>query len=306
MATAPAATTTEFLYPQSVNTMTDTMANYTNALPQFANDVYQNWYDQPLSTGTTPYQQQAWETAMSNPSQQWLSPLQQAGGMYQQSANYDPNQLQQYLNPYTQGANQATINQSNKNLFENILPGVNSTFAGSGQFGSSRNADFENRAIRDQQQTLTNTLSQANSQNYQQAQQDYLNWAKNAQNAAAGLQGVAGTGSTITQTGLTNQMTAAQQQQAQEQSTLDKAYQDYLTRQQYPLTAATALTGAAQKVGSIQQPNINVPVTQPDNVSRVLAAIQAMNAGLSDSSTQALLGQIFGSDIFSSGTTTGV
>jgi len=302
-----ADTTTEFLYPQAVNTMTDTMANYTGSMPQFATDVYQNWYNQPLSTGATPMQQQAWDTAMSNPSQQWLSPLQQASSMYQQTGAYDPNQLQQHLNPYLQDANQATMNLSNQNLFQNILPGVNSTFAGTGQFGSSRNADFTNRAIQNQQQTLSNTLANANLQGWQQANQDYLNWAKMGQSSAAGLQGVAGTGSTIEQTGLTNMMTAAQQQQAQQQATLDKSYQDYLTRQQYPLTALGALGTAAKNIGSIQQPNINVPVAQPDDVSKVLAAIQAMNAGLSDSSTQTLLNTIFGSDIFSSTTpTTGV
>ena len=59
--------TTEFLYPQAVNTMVDTAANYTNTLPQFSTDVYQNWYNQPLSTGTTPMQQQVWDTAMANP-----------------------------------------------------------------------------------------------------------------------------------------------------------------------------------------------------------------------------------------------
>lgn len=300
---AAGQSTTEFLYPQAVNQMTDTMANYAGSMPQFAQDVYQNWYDQPLSTGTTPMQQQAWDTAMANPQQQWLSPLQQASSMYQQGANFDPNQLQQHLNPYLQDANQATVNLSNQNLFQNILPGVNSTFAGTGQFGSSRNADFTNRAIQNQQQTLSNTLANANLQGWNQANQDYLNWAKMGQSAASGLQGIAGTGSTIEQTGLTNMLTAAQQQQAQQQQTLDKAYQDYLTRQQYPLTAVGALSTAAKNIGGVQQPNINVPVAETDNISRVLAAIQAMQAGLSDSATQSLLNSIFsgGTNPFSTG-----
>lgn len=294
--------TTEYLYPQAVNSMVDTTANYVSSLPQFTTDVYQNWYNQPLSTGTTPMQQQTWDTAMANPQQQWLAPLQQASSMYQQGANFDPNQLQQHLNPYLQDANQATMNLSNQNLFQNILPGVNSTFAGTGQFGSSRNADFTNRAIQNQQQTLSNTLANANLQGWNQANQDYLNWAKMGQSAASGLQGVAGAGSAIDQTGLTNMFTASQAQQAQEQATLDKSYQDYLTRQQYPLTAAGALSQAAGNIGKVQQPNVNVPVSQPDNVSRVLAAIQAMQAGLTDSATQSLLNTIFGdSSPFSTG-----
>jgi len=96
---------------------------------------------------------------------------------------------------------------------------------------------------------------------------------------------------------------AAQQQQAQEQSTLDKAYQDYLTRQQYPLSAVGALSTAVKNIGGVQQPNINVPVTQPDAISRVLAAFQAMQAGLSDDATQSLLGTIFnnGTNPFATG-----
>ena len=538
--------TTEYLYPQAVNKMTDTMANYTSALPQFATDVYQNWYNQPLSTGTTPYQQQAWSYAMSDPSQQWaqgvnqaqstalgaqpyyqqaagaLSPwgstigaglstlgqtvgavnpylsgmntyqqlgqdamsgyntatntlagtmgqvnpymsamdtlqqqaqgyagqigggqtgvqqgmsalggvspyLQQAASQYSGSADYDPTQLQQYLNPYTQNAAQATVSELNRNLSENVLPGVNSTFTGAGQFGSSRNAEFESRAIRDTQEAAAKALAQANYGAYNQAQQAYSDWANKGMQAGQGLAGLAGqqtnlgqaygslgtqqagiaqqqaqaalqnagldqnqaslvanlmpqlasmqgqitqnqvsdylrqagldqtqaqlvaqmypqlaagysslgqqygalsgaygtlgtqqgnlanilgglagTGSTIGQTGLTNMMTTAQAQQAQEQATLDKAYQDYLTRQQYPLTAAGALSTAAKNVGTIQNPNVNVPVAQPDTVSRVLAAIQAMQGGLTDSATQSLLNQLFGSDIFNTGTTTGV
>lgn len=299
----PTATsqTTEFLYPQAVNQMTDTSANYVGGMPQFANDVYSNWYDQPLSTGTTPWQNQAWSTAMGNPSQQWLSPLQQASSLYTQGAQFDPNQLTQHLNPYTQDANNATISAVNRNLTENILPNVNSTFTGAGQFGSSRNADFTNRAIRDTQTGLAEVLAKQNVANWQNANQDYLNWSKMGQSAASGLQGVAGTGSTIDQTGLTNMLTAANAQQQQEQQTLDKAYQDYLTRQQFPITFMGALGQAAGNVGKIQNPNVNVPVAQPDTVSKVLAAIQAMQGGLTDSATQSLLNQLFGSDIFSSG-----
>ena len=538
--------TTEYLYPQAVNTMTDTMANYTSGLPQFATDVYQNWYNQPLSTGTTPYQQQAWSYAMSDPSQQWaqgvnqaqqtaygaqpyyqqaanaLSPwgstidsglsmlgqtvgavnpylsgmdtyqqlgqnamtgyntatntlagtmgqvnpymsamdtlqqqaqgytdqigagqsgvqqgmnalsgvnpyLQGAASAYTTSSDYNPAELQQYLNPYTQQAAQATVSELNRNLKENVLPGVNSTFAGAGQFGSSRNSEFESRAIRDNQEAAAKALAQANYGAYNQAQQAYSDWANKGMQAGQGLAGLAGqqtnlgqaygglgtqqagiaqqqaqtalqnagldqnqaslaanlmlqlasqygnltnqqvsnylqqagldqnqatlvasmypqlalaygnigsqygnlssaysglgaqqgnlaqilgglagTGSAITQTGLTNMMTAAQAQQAQEQATLDKAYQDYLTRQQFPLTAVGALSTAAKNVGTIQNPNVSVPVAQPDDVSRVLAGIQAMQGGLTDSATQLLLKQLFKTDIFNTGTTTGV
>lgn len=295
---ATPAQTTEFLYPQAVNTLVDTSANYANTLPSIATQAYQNWYNEPLSTGQTPYQTQAWDTAMSNPSQQWVSPLQQASSMYTQGANYDPTKLNQYLNPYVNDAANATMSQVTRNLTENILPQINSTFAGNGQFGSTRNAEFTNRAIRDTQTGLAETLAKQNVSNWQNAQNDYLNWAKNQQSAAAGLQGVAGTGSAVTQTGLTNMLTAANAQQAQLQQGLDKSYQDYLTRQQYPLSALTAISQATKNIGGTQEPNVNIPVSQPDDISRVLAAVQAMQAGLSDSATQTLLNKLFNGNIF--------
>lgn len=289
----PTSQTTEYLYPDSIDAMTDTTANYASGFPAFSNDVYQNWYSDPLTTGQTPYQDQAYGYAMGNPTDQWATgPLQQAGDLYTQNAQYDPNRLQQFLNPYTQGANQATMDQVSRNLTENILPQVNSTFAGSGQFGSTRNADFNNRAIRDTQTGLAEALAKQNSANYTQANQNYLGWNQQGNQSAAGLAGVAGTGSTITQTGLTNMMTAAQAQQQQEQQQLDKSYQDYLTRQQYPLSALTSISGAAKNIGGIQSPNINTPVAQPDIVSKIMLAMQAMQNGLSDPAIQSILDQL--------------
>lgn len=292
--TTGATTNTEYLYPDTWTNLTDQSANYAAGFPNYLNQVQQNWYDQPLSTGVTPEQQQAFGALGASNFQQQAQPaMQQAGGLYQAGAAYDPNQLQQYLNPYQQGANQATVNLSNKNLFENVLPGVNSTFTGSGQFGSTRNADFENRAIRDQQQTLSNTLANANLQAYQNANQNYLNWAQQGNQAAQGLSGLASQNAQLGQQDLTNQMTAATNQQQLQQQTLDKSYQDWLTKQQFPISGLTALGSAMGNMAKGVNPNISVPVSQPDDVSRVLAAIQAASQGLNDTSVQNILSYLF-------------
>lgn len=132
----------------------------------YLNNVMGNWYNQ--------------------------DPTQGALGQY---AQFDPTKQQQFMNPYTQNVVNEQARLSNQNLFENVLPQVNSTFTGAGQFGSTRNADFTNRAIRDQQQTLgglqastlMNAQNQAN-QNYkdwtaqgvQAGQQDFTNWLQKA------------------------------------------------------------------------------------------------------------------------------
>lgn len=73
------------------------------------------------------------------------------------NTTYDPNTTNGFLNGYVNNVVNEQARLSNQNLFENILPQVNSTFTGAGQFGSTRNADFTNRAIRDQQYTLAGT-----------------------------------------------------------------------------------------------------------------------------------------------------
>lgn len=528
------ATTTnvEYLYPETWTNLTDAGANYASGFPDWTNQVYNNWYSQPLTTGVTPQLSGAY-SAMSTPDQQWiqgvqgaqqtaagaqpylqqaagaLSPwqstigsglnmigstvgavnpylsgmnqyqqlgqdamagygtaqntlsgtmgqvnpymsgadalqqqaagftgqigggqagvqagmqalggaspyLQQAAGQFSQSAQYDPNQLQQYLNPYTQQAAQATVSDLNRNLTENVLPGVNSTFAGAGQFGSSRNSEFESRAIRDSQEASAKALAQANYGAYNQAQQAYSDWANKGMQSGQGLAGLAGqqtnigqaygqlgsqqsqiaaqqvnaslqnagldqqqsslvanlmpqlasmqgqltqnqvadylkqagldqsqaqivsqmypqlaasysqlgsqygslsgaygtlgtqqgnlaniygnlagSGAQLTQQNLTNMLTAAQGGQTLQQQTLDAQYQDWLKQQQFPISGLSALSSSIGTMAGGTKPNVSSPVTQPDDVSKVLAAIQAASSGLGDQSIQSIISYLF-------------
>lgn len=321
--------TTQFLYPDSWNNLTNTGANYAQGFQDWGNQVYQNWYDQPLHTGQTPALGQAFD-AMMSPDQQWMqgvqgaqgvaqgaSPLyQQAQNMYTQGAQYDPNQLQQFLNPYTQNAAQATTDQLNRNLMENILPGVNSSFAGAGQFGSTRNADFTNRAIQNTQTAAAEEIAKANYGAYDKANQNYLDWAGMGQNAASGLAGIgdsmqgqagtlgdlSATGATLGQQNLQNQMTAAQAQQKVLQDQLTTNYQDWQAQQQFPLTNLGGLSSAISGMSQGVKPNVFTPTQQPDDVSRVLAVINAMGSGLNDTTIKSITDYLFGagSNLFSS------
>lgn len=118
--------------------------------------------------------------------------LRDAASMYKEGSQYDPSQLQQYLNPYTQDAANATMTAANRNLNENVLPQVNSTFAGAGQFGSTRNADFTNRAVRDNQSAVAEALGKLNYGAYQTANQNYSDWANKDLTAAQGTGNLAG------------------------------------------------------------------------------------------------------------------
>lgn len=216
--TATVPGTVQNIYPDSWTNLTNTNTNYAAGMPAWANDVYSNWYSDPLSTGQTSNLTQAYNSLM-NPNQAWTDGIQGALGQVnqwqgtQQQANgalqpwdntiqgalgtaqgaagtfgqaqssiqsgsqYDPNQLQQFMNPYTQDAANMVTTMANRNLMENVIPQINSTFTGNGQFGSSRNADFMGRAIRDNQQAIANSLGTLNYGAVKDANANYSDWA---------------------------------------------------------------------------------------------------------------------------------
>lgn len=87
---------------------------------------------------------------------------------------YSAENMAKYTNPYTTGVNNELARLGTQNLTENVLPAVNSTFTGAGQFGSTRNGEFNARAIRDNQREVSGAqakvLSDAQGQALQQAQ----------------------------------------------------------------------------------------------------------------------------------------
>ena len=150
-------TTSQYIQPQF---STDTSAAVAGGIQGmlgndgYLNSVMGNWYDQ--------------------------TPAQGALGQY---AQYNPTQLNQFTNPYTTNVVNANNTLSNQNLMENVLPGINSTFTGDGQFGSTRNAEFAQRAIRDNQQTLNNTNANVMMNAQNQANTNYHNWTQMGVNA---------------------------------------------------------------------------------------------------------------------------
>jgi hypothetical protein len=98
------------------------------------------------------------------------------------------NNVSAYMSPYTQQVTNRIADLGARNLSENLLPAVNKTFIGSGQFGSSRNSDFTNRAVRDTQEAVLGQQSQALESGYKTAADIY------GQDASRALQGGLGLG----------------------------------------------------------------------------------------------------------------
>lgn len=160
----------------------------------------------PLALGQ-PYMQNAGGTNISGAAQpaigQAMGYNPSAAGqpfLNQASQTWDQNAANSYMSPYMSNVTDEIARLGSRNLTENLLPGVNDTFTGAGQFGSSRHADFTGRAVRDANESILGAQSQALQSGYGQAQNAF----NTDQSRLAGLGSTAGALAGQTQAGLTN------------------------------------------------------------------------------------------------------
>ena len=79
-----------------------------------------------------------------------------------------------YMNPYNTNVTNAIANLGQRNLTQNLLPQVNDTFIGAGQFGSNRNSDFTQRAVQNANESILNQQAQALQSGYNSSMANYL------------------------------------------------------------------------------------------------------------------------------------
>lgn len=229
--------------PASVTgTITDTSSSlpawlqeYTRGLAGAAATVggekYQP-YTSPANAAT--YGQDAGRIAGYDPAQQQAYDLTKTNvGAYKSYTDYAsqtvPQAVGSYMSPYTDAVVNRIQQLGNRNLTENLLPAVNSTFAGSGQFGSTRNANFVQDAMRNTQDSILGQQSTALQAGYTQAQ--------NA--ALADMQRYASLGQQVQNQGYQDASmldAAGQQKQALAQRNMDLANADYTAQVNYPKT----------------------------------------------------------------------
>lgn len=184
-------------------------------------------YQGPRVAGFTPDQINAQQLTRNLASGTQPDPSQMQGSINYGLSQFDPLEVQKYLSPYTSGVINEIGRLGQQNLMENVMPNVNSTFTGAGQFGSTRNADFLNRGIRDNSYNVLGQQAQALQQAYQGALTQYGNWHNQAiPNAQAANTLSAGNTNALAQSGAL--------QQTQGQLNLNTAYQDYQNQLQYP------------------------------------------------------------------------
>jgi hypothetical protein len=143
-------------------------------------------------------------------------------------SGFDPEQINKYMSPYTKNVVDEMRRVSNRNLMQSTLPGVNTTFAGAGQFGSTRNADFTNQAIQNENYNLLGQQAKALESGYNSALDEYRTWHQNSlANAAAGASLGATAANNLNAAGLQNQQDV--------QRSYDLAYGDFKNQRDYPM-----------------------------------------------------------------------
>jgi hypothetical protein len=176
--------------------------------------------------------------AVAGPSQSWT----------------DPGTSAKYMSPYTSSVVNEIARLGNQNFDENIMPKINASMIGSGQFGSTRNADVLGKAGRDVQANISGQQAGALESGYstagnlfnQDATRAQTQQQTQAQTALAGgqltTQAGLGAGQQLgalgqTQAGLGLQDAQAlqavgQQQQQLQQLGLDTDYNNTVARNQ--------------------------------------------------------------------------
>lgn len=148
--------------------------------------------------------------------------------------------INNFLNPYTNDVVNNIATLANQNLTENVLPGINATFLASGQgIGSSRNADFTLNALRDNQNTISQQQGNALAAGYNTALSAAQQGKSNLLASGQQLGSLASTGQDINLKDAASLQSIGQEQQQNTQQSYDTAYNDFLTQKGYPLQQAT-------------------------------------------------------------------
>jgi len=144
------------------------------------------------------------------------------------------NTMGSYMSPYTDQVVNKIASLGQRNLNENLLPGVNDTFTGNGQFGSGRNADFTARAVRDSNESILNAQSDALQSGWNnaltQTQQDKTNALAGGQAQGALAKMIQG----MDVTDATQLMSMGQAQQGVDQANADYGYQQFTEQRDLP------------------------------------------------------------------------
>lgn len=237
-------------------------------------------YGQPRIAGTNADQTSAYNRVRSGIGQyddyfgDGRDMITSAGGGFNQGA------FDTYFNPYMDRVTDRIATLGARNLHENLLPGVNTTFTGAGQHGGSRHADFTARALRDANESIMGQQSNALAQGYDSAMRNYQEGQ--GRMLAAGKE--LGTLGTAGQSAYLRDAAALEgvgtSLQGQDQKNLDVMYQDFLNQRDYPRQNVSFLSSVLRgtQVPTSQSTQTTAPAQQSQMAQSPLA--QTAGAGI--------------------------
>lgn len=199
-----------------------------------------NPYTGQQVAGLTPQQQQAFGLASSSVGNYapFMQGAQNAVGTAQGQAQFDPNQVQQYLNPYLGGVVNE-IGRLGQEQFQNqIVPTLSNAYSSLGQFGSARQGMMLSDAGARNQREVLGQQSNALQTGYDSAMAGYQDWSQMGMdtNLRAGT-ALGNLGQAEQQLAIGDYgqlLNAGQLQQMQEQRGLDNNFANYMDERNYP------------------------------------------------------------------------
>jgi len=284
--------------PENVNSATVTQTNmpdwyqeYTRGLLSKSNAIaaqdYQA-YDQPRVAGFTPDTQNSFDLTRSSTGTATpymagaQTMLNDVGG------GFNASKFNDFMNPYTDQVSDRIATLGQRNLSENLLPAVNDTFVGAGQFGGSRNAEFTNRAVRDANESILGKQGELLNQGFQNSMQSYLTGQQ--QELGAGQQ-LGALGTAAQQANIRDAaalQAIGQQQQTLDQQSMDVGYQNFLEQRNWPTAMAQFMNQQVRGFNPPTQTSSNA--STPGNYNNQSPSPLAQLAG-TGMSAAALLGK---------------
>ena len=213
----------------------------------------------------------------------WQPAYQQAGNLYGQASQTMPQGIQDYMNPYTNAVVNRIGELGTRNLSEQLLPQVNSTFTGTGQFGSTRNADFTNRALRDVNENILAQQNAALNTGYQNAAQNFTTDMNRLGNLGNQFMNFGQSTSQLGGQDASTMMNLGNIQKAEDQQSLDLAYNQFLEQRDYPKTQLEFMNSIVRGL-PVTKSAFNTQTNLPTYNQASMGAVSPLSA----------IGQMFG------------
>ncbi len=216
---------TDFLFNGAPPPSVTSESVSTPTLPDWYSDLAKNIVAKGSAIAGAPYQPYTGQAIAERTPLQEQANTMVAGMVGQQQPALGAAQATQMAlsDPNLTGLNAEIARLGTRNLSENLLPAIDQTFIGAGQFGGGRQQEFQSRALRDTSANILGAQAQAMLQGNQQAltaARDLMSGATVGQNL--GIQQAAALEA------------AGKQQQAQTQANLDYARQQFGEERDYP------------------------------------------------------------------------